>query len=79
MTREILKLANKSENNEDLTLLLTNVRSRENTLIFFLELFALSHTRYLKSEQYAIYKQEFLQKQKISTEQIISITQQTVS
>lgn len=73
MTREILKLANKSDNNEDLTLLLTNVRSRENTLIFFLELFALSQTKRLSSEQYAIYKQEFLQKQKISTEQIKSI------
>ena len=73
MTREILKLANKSDNNEDLTLLLTNVRSRENTLIFFLELFALSQTKRLSSEQYAIYKQEFLQKHKISTEQIKSI------
>jgi hypothetical protein len=73
MTREIIKFANKSENSEDLTLLLTNVRSRENTLIFFLELFALSQSKRLNSEQYAIYKQEFLQKQKITTEQIKSI------
>ena len=62
--------------NEELLLLLGHVRSRENALVFFLELFALSQASRLTADQYAVYKQEFLLKQKMSSQQIRAILEQ---
>lgn len=52
--------------------MLSCIRSRENALIFFLELFSITTAQKLSQEQYAVYKQEFLQKQKINTQSIKS-------
>jgi 5'(3')-deoxyribonucleotidase len=55
--------------------MLSCIRSRENALVFFLELFTIAAAQKLTPEQYAIYKQEFLQKQKINTLQIKNIVE----
>lgn len=53
--------------------MLSCIRSRENALIFFLELFAMVSSHKLTQQQYQIYKNEFLQKQKINSSQIKTI------
>lgn len=46
-----------SEAKEDLLFLLSNVRARENGLVFFLELFTNNNHSKLGTEQFKIYKQ----------------------
>ena len=55
---------------EDIQFLLSNIRARENGLIFFLERFT-NECRF--AEEFSVFKEEFMQKEKIYSSQVARI------